>query len=304
MLYLHALSPVHTGTGQGIGYIDQPVAREKITGWPIIPGSSVKGVLRAHGTEKDGAMAKIVFGPDTDKASDHAGAVWFPDAHLIALPVRSLYGSFAWITCPLALQRWQRDRKGAGDTAFAVAPIALPAGNLSALVAPGNALAQNGSIYLEDYDLAATEDDRVGTLANALADEVFEEDDWKKLFSNRLEIVSDFVFQQFATTSLDVLARIRLNEKTKTVAQGGLWYEEAIPAESIFAAPLLVGEVKLQEVHGVDEASLWTHLHALLDDQMLQIGGNASVGRGLVRGILGTPGAGGDPAGDAEGAPA
>ena len=62
MLFLHALSPLHAGTGQGAGAIDLPVAREKATGLPYLPGSSLKGVLRD--ACKNGETRKKIFGPD------------------------------------------------------------------------------------------------------------------------------------------------------------------------------------------------------------------------------------------------
>ena len=43
---LHALSPLHAGTGHAADVIDLPIARMKATGIPIVLGSSVKGVLR------------------------------------------------------------------------------------------------------------------------------------------------------------------------------------------------------------------------------------------------------------------
>ena len=43
LLLVETLSPLHAGTGQGIGVIDQPIAREKATGIPFVPGSSLKG---------------------------------------------------------------------------------------------------------------------------------------------------------------------------------------------------------------------------------------------------------------------
>ena len=46
LVFVHAISPLHAGTGQGVGVIDLPVAREKATGLPYFPGSSLKGVLR------------------------------------------------------------------------------------------------------------------------------------------------------------------------------------------------------------------------------------------------------------------
>ena len=43
--FVHALSPLHAGTGQGAGILDLPIAREKATGLPFLPGSSLKGTL-------------------------------------------------------------------------------------------------------------------------------------------------------------------------------------------------------------------------------------------------------------------
>ena len=44
--WLHALSPTHAGIGRGVGYIDLPIDRDGVTGWPIIRGSAFKGVWR------------------------------------------------------------------------------------------------------------------------------------------------------------------------------------------------------------------------------------------------------------------
>ncbi len=43
---LHALSPLHAGTGHSADVIDLPIARMKATGIPFVPGSSIKGTLR------------------------------------------------------------------------------------------------------------------------------------------------------------------------------------------------------------------------------------------------------------------
>ena len=45
LLYLFTRTPLHVGAGASVGAIDQPIVRERPTGLPIIPGSSLKGVL-------------------------------------------------------------------------------------------------------------------------------------------------------------------------------------------------------------------------------------------------------------------
>ncbi|MFN7019291.1 MAG: RAMP superfamily CRISPR-associated protein, partial [Fimbriimonadales bacterium] len=48
LIFLHALTPLHVGTGQAVANVDLPIAREKATGLPIVPASAFKGVLRDH----------------------------------------------------------------------------------------------------------------------------------------------------------------------------------------------------------------------------------------------------------------
>ena len=46
LLFLHAQTAIHPGSGTALGVVDLPVQRERHTQWPVIPGSSLKGVLR------------------------------------------------------------------------------------------------------------------------------------------------------------------------------------------------------------------------------------------------------------------
>lgn len=118
---IYTITPLHCGTGQAAGAIDQLIARERHTGHPLIPATSIKGRLRdiavfkaennSDQNKKDEAasiLAKI-FGPGIDKGDEHAGALVLTDARLIAFPVRSLQAVFYWITCPMILKRCQRD---------------------------------------------------------------------------------------------------------------------------------------------------------------------------------------------------
>src|SRR5437762_11417803 len=110
LTFVHTLSPLHAGTGQGVGVIDLPIAREKATGIPYLPGSSLKGTLRdlcTHQRKED------VFGPPTSNAGDYAGSAQFSDQRLLLLPIRSLKGTFAWVTSPYLLERLSRDGKSA-----------------------------------------------------------------------------------------------------------------------------------------------------------------------------------------------
>ena len=280
MLFLHALSPLHVGTGQGVGVIDLPVAREKGTGIPIVPGSSLKGVLRSQ--VEDETLRKKVFGPDTSAAHEHAGSVQFGDLHLLFLPVRSLRGTFAWVTSPFLLQRFARDMGWLENGLTLPQPPALP-GEEACLVPnqPHSALVmENGAakVILEDLDLNASKDATLAQWATALAPQIFPEDTtWQNLFKERLCLVHDNVMRFLLDTALEVTARIRLDEQTKTVERGALWYEEALPAETIMAGLVFVTPVKAVDMGTERIIEVIKEVIRL----PLQLGGNATVGRGL-----------------------
>lgn len=293
---LHTLSPLHAGTGQSVGAIDLPIARERPTGIPLVPGSSIKGALRARYNEPD---KHTIFGPDTEYASEFAGAVQFSDAHLLLLPIRSIAGTFAWVTSPFLLQRFARDVREAGQTIHVSPTVASSdqciVTSLSLLRVDltndkGKA-AQKKHVILEDLDLVcdATHEAGATTLANALAAWLFPEKEstWRQTFVERFCIVHDDVMALLLETATEVVARIRLNEESKTVQKGALWYEEALPTESVLYGLLVaaastekvVNNKPMRQTKSPDE--LIASLQRFAEREgMLQLGGKATVGRG------------------------
>lgn len=281
LLFLHALSPLHAGTGQGVGAIDLPIAREKATGIPLVPGSTIKGVLRSEYTGPD---KEKVFGPETENASDHAGAVQFSDLQLLFLPVRSLAGTFAWVTSPLLLQRYQRDVTLANaGLALNTVPTISEENTCLVAPAPDSALVFPGQgqhrVVLEDLDLRPQEDTNVQAWAQTLAPQIFGGDATARLFPPRVCIVHDNVMAYLLDVATEVVARIQLEPEKKTVKRGALWYEEALPAESILVG-LILAQPPAKTGLSAEQA-----IQAVrsLSNQLIQVGGSATVGRGLCR---------------------
>ncbi len=279
-LFLHALTPLHAGIGQGIDFIDQPIAREAATNLPYLPGSSLKGVLRdrANGSPN---ITKI-FGPDTTNADDHAGAVQFTDQRLLLLPVRSLAGTFAWATSPFILNRFRRD---CADSGIANCPVVPTVPDKStALVAQGSGipLDVNGArkVVLEDLDPLSDAQQSVNRWATWLGGKLFPDDEtWQQYLTQRLCILHDDLFAFLQQTATQVVARIRLKDDSKTVADDGLWYEESLPAETILSGLIIatpLPKVKLTPKEIFAEIATLTTTPA-------QFGGSATVGRGLCR---------------------
>ena len=283
--FVHALSPLHAGTGQGIGVIDLPIAREKATGIPYLPGSSLKGTLRdqcQEATPEDQRKKKAVFGPDTSGAPEHAGSAQFSDVRLLLLPVRSLKGTFAWVTSPFLLQRLAREAGWAGLTDPCFSDIPQPA-ETGCHVATESCLILSQKIYLEDLDLDFEANGVVDSWASWLGRYLFEgETVWQTKLKQRLCIVSDNVLDFLLDTATEINARIKLLSDKKTVQSGGLWYEEALPSETVLTGllvetPVKESLLKAGEVFSVVRAIIRPNDKAC----PLQFGGKATVGKGL-----------------------
>jgi CRISPR-associated protein Cmr4 len=279
ILYTHALSPLHAGTGQGIGVIDLPIAREKATGLPFLPGSSVKGSLRDVCPEN---LRVKLFGPEKNNAELHAGSVQFSDQRLLLLPVRSLKGTFAWVTSPYILNRFVRDARDANANGL-VKTVPTPTSNdtlQECFVINGNKLEMSGKVYLEDLDLTVSSDKtKAQEWADIFASEIFT-DDWQGFFNERFCIVPDDVLNFLLDTATEITARISIDEETKTAAEGQLWYEEALPCETVLFGMALA--VKIGSV-GLNPNDALKHIKDDLIKKPIQFGGKATVGRGLCR---------------------
>lgn len=266
---LHALSPLHAGTGHTPDIIDLPTARMKGTGIPFMPGSSIKGVLRDARRAIDREKAEAVFGPSDDPAA-HAGALIVGDARLLALPVRSFRGTFAWVTSPLLLTLAKRDLEEPS--------LEVPTINGRAVrLAQGTTCVHKDKVYLEDIDLAAEVAAEATAWAQRLAPLASPSDD---IFTKRFAIVDDDTMAFLWETATQVDARVRLDERTRTVAEGALWLEESLPPETLLVGLLAADRSRRRNVTMTPDDVLG---FALAGEEVHQLGGKATIGRGRCR---------------------
>jgi CRISPR-associated protein Cmr4 len=247
----------------------------KSTGIPIVPGSSIKGVLRDACRDEDGnesAELKAVFGPDNEKAGDHAGALVVGDARLLALPVRSYKGVFAWVTCPLLLSLAQRDLGKKGEDQ------AIPkVGKNEALCLTKHPIHED-KVYLEELDLKAEEDDSLKDWSDLIANRLYPEK--TDTFTKRFVVVDDDTMAFLWETATQVDTRVRIDGQTRTVARGALWLEESLPPETLLIGLLAADRSRKKDSNLTPSAVLDT---ALPKEKALQFGGKATVGRGRCR---------------------
>lgn len=284
---LRVVTPLHVGAGQGLSHVDLPIVREVHTGFPFVPGSSLKGVVRErelrrvwekHLKDTDWSLSDLddyvssgksktkptltdedafeedvkelrkVFGTAGELEKGSAGGVIFTDARLLFFPVRSATHIFLLVTCPYALQRYARDTGR---------DLKVESVSDEQALCYSEEVVVDGKIMLEEFVFNAKP---AGEDFKKFVDSLGIED------KKRVVCVSDTVFSELVQSYTEVQTHVKINPDTGTVAEGALWTAEYLPAESVLYANLF-----------------------LLDDNMdfslpseLWLGGDVTTGKGLV----------------------
>ncbi|HVC96169.1 MAG TPA: type III-B CRISPR module RAMP protein Cmr4 [Pirellulales bacterium] len=291
VLFLHAQTALHPGSGTALGVVDLPVQRERHTQWPLVPGSALKGILRDRcrensrapgGSRKDAdADEQLVtaFGPPTAQADKHAGALAVTDARVLAFPVRSLKGVFAWVTCQAVLGRLGRDLVLAHQVPVEAITKAPDSGQ--ALVPKNSPLLVDGKqALLEEFDFTTAGD--CGPLAAWVAERAVGDDFTRDRLRSHLVVLHDDDFTHFVRHATEVVARIGLDYDKKTVRDGALFYQEFLPAETLFYALVLANDGRRNGDAPKRAAAIIDYLRGHVPDgSVLQIGGDETIGKGL-----------------------
>jgi CRISPR-associated protein Cmr4 len=269
MISFFTRTPLHVGCGSSVGAIDLPVLRERATDLPVIPGSTIKGVLadlwqeigvdvdlneKGELIRKKRTDAWVLFGDNSNKSNEaNAGALLIGDARLLAFPVRSAKGGFVWATSPLLLARQgiefsqelgEMDGYGSEKVAF------------------------DNAFILEEYKI-----NRVGDVTEVIGSltDFCDLPLWKSTLANRLVILSDTMLAYFAKNACEIAHHNKIDDETGTVAQGALFSQENVPSEALF-----VGEILAREE--MDIQKLQKKIQQ--EGNLLQVGANATTGLG------------------------
>lgn len=273
LLYLFTRTPLHVGAGSSVGAIDQPIIRERHTGFPVIPGSSIKGVLRdaCRNDEELKTREERIFGKQED-----AGRLTFGEGKILAFPVRSAKGSFAFVTCPLALERFRREHAKLDALSPAVTTVPPEPEDMHCLAGSAVTLTRNHKtgVVLEEYcftrppgDAGMFPVEMETALLGLLNDPVW------SVAQGRFVLLSNGDFSHFVRNACEVSQHIKIDPKSGTVEDGFLFNLEAVPAETLFFAPVTA----LERANGD-----LSDLAILLDRRpILQFGGDSTTGLGF-----------------------
>lgn len=309
LLLIHARTALHPGSGTALGAVDLPVQRERHTQWPTIAGSALKGILRDACREKakedyqdefeekeengqrkaklkrsrrqvaneEDAMLVAAFGPGkVDESSSHAGALSVTDARILAFPVRSLRGVFAWVTCMEVLQRLERDL-----TLAHMGGLTLPEApekDKALCQTDGPLLVDDNKLVLEEFEFEHTGD--AGDMRKWISDWAPDDLTRQRLLTHLVVLHNDD-FTHFVRHATEVVARIGLDYERKTVRSGALFYQEFLPAETILYS-LVLATASRRENHARSAAEMLAYLRTRVEEaKVLQIGGDETTGKGL-----------------------
>lgn len=288
MLYLYAESPVHAGGTDADDVIDLPIQREASTRYPVIWGQSLKGALRQAWRDRQWPDADGLFGA-ADDAKGNAGLLSVGDAQLVALPVATLRNTFAWVTSGLALSRLARKYRRVGQGTPQV-PVCGSESCLAMNNAPWSHTEALGPVVtsvendpdhsqrLQGWaDLMATDGIGNSKAMQPLA---------SKLKSDLIlagDTLAGLLFSQCSEQS----ARVQLKIDQKTV-ENGPFIAEYLPSETILTASLTLKPTNNR--HLLDK--LKDLLGTSSKPGLLQIGGDETIGKGLVWSTLVSSGGG------------
>ena len=250
LMTIFTRTPLHVGCGSSVGAVDQPVARERHTRFPIIPGSAIKGVLADLWTEvgidveenKDGSKTKSyvrikdseayqILGNNADgkegKAS--AGALLVGEGRILLFPVRSAKKCWVWLTCPLVLGRFAFDN--------GVQPPELAKIKNDEAIASGDLVVKGpDSAVFEDYPFTCK--DGVDKVVEFLKDMTTGTDVLSDNLADHLAVVTDELFAYFVSNACEIANHNRINDETGVVEGGALFSQENVPSESFFYCKL------------------------------------------------------------------
>ena len=270
--YLYSLAPIHSGSAGDLGNI-LDIAREVHTNFPYLPGSSLRGSLRNEVASINPEIANLLFGKQLDEQGQMGvHQVWFGDARLLWIPMRtmSLQGNsdiFTWVSCHSLI----RDHAILTQSPFVTFP-SHPVGTRA------------GTYHVADarIEVSALSDDQKaalqfqGEFPDTLKDTV------KPAWSSNHIVLADTDFQVLMEHALWTQIRNKIDDNTGSAEV--FWTDICIPRDTILYFSWGYNPLSPNPITTTANQDLIEVLTGLI-----QIGGQANVGRGWVQAWVNNP---------------
>lgn len=292
IIFIYTETSLHCGSGTSLGVIDLPIQREKYTDYPVCQASGIKGVIREWFEIQNNNKEKIkyIFGPEFERGEIEvfASAVTFTDGRLLLFPIRSFNGVFAYTTSRFALSRFKRDLTIAGVNNITW-NVPNDSGDVVLGIQDSRVVDNQNKVVLEEYTFDFKKDNDVESFAKWIADKAFPKGEeykfWREKVEKDIVVLPDNMFRDFVKLSTEVQARIRINNKTKTVDKGALFYEEALPSDSLLYSVVMAHDPACDSAirpDGLKTSKDIMEFLSQIDCKRLQFGGDITIGKGIV----------------------
>jgi CRISPR-associated protein Cmr4 len=225
-----------------------------------------------------------LFGPDLAETAQgnktaRAGALAILEGRLILYPLRSLQRPFLYATCPLILERLERDLRALDldilGSDWKIPEITDGIGVADATLA-GNPVIVEDLIYKAHEVQILSEADQLTLLLAGLLPQDRLGGSTRRRIEEWLVLMPNTEFADIVRRATPVQARIRLGDEKSTSGDGGnLWYEETLPPDCLFA---VFAAKRAGLANGRDPGALFRE--HLAEQKSIQIGGNETVGQG------------------------
>jgi len=269
--YLYSLAPIHCGGEGDLGNILE-IAREVHTNFPYVPGSSLRGSLRDEVTQLNQNAADNLFGRELN-GNGQMGVhqVWFGDARLLWVPMRTMSSRnrdvFTWVSCHSLI----RDHALIAQLPGAKFPD-HPVGTQPGTYTVADAQLQISSLDEEHKKAIAL----AGNWPDALKSSV------KSTWEKSCIVLPDADFQVLMEHCLWTQIRNKIQEGNSGAGSEGsaevFWTDVCIPRDTMlyysWGYSLLKNNPVTLEQHNLLKNAI---------EGLIQVGGQANVGRGWVQ---------------------
>lgn len=226
-----------------------------------------------------------------------SGCLSFTDARLLLFPVKSMKGIFAWVTCLKVLKQFNQDLRltdqslkidGLNDGFLEI--------DKTYVFSPNTSLKIGDCLILEEYAFEVSNElNGVLTIGDKsvpewLAQKFFGDDGsyWSEKLKRDIVVLPDDDFKDFVNLSTEVINRTKIDNNTGTVEKGALFTEEYLPAESVMYSLVLSSDeftkvTKNRTQLKAKEAIEFLGQQLNKTQGVIQIGGSATIGKGIVK---------------------
>jgi CRISPR-associated protein Cmr4 len=241
-------------------------------------------------------LKKLFRNKKDEEQTSFAGALGFSDARLLLFPVKSMKGVFAWVTCLRALKQFEKDMQ-LSNSGFQVKELneEYLNPNETYLFSSNSSLPVKEKVILEEFTFKVANElngtvqviEKEGAspvdFPDWLAQYLFDNDGsyWCDKLKTDIVVLPDDDFTDFVNQSTEIITRTKIDNNTGTVAKGALFTEEYLPSDSVMYTLALTAD-EFKENDPIKQNDVYTFFGENLPE-VIQIGGNATLGKGIVR---------------------